>query len=169
MKILVTGGAGYIGSHTCVELLQTGYEVVVVDNFDNSKPEAIHRIEELANQSISFYEADVRDEETLRGIFAKEHIDAVIHFAGLKAVGESVRVPLKYYNNNLISTLVLLDVMNEFGVKNFVFSSSATVYGNPSKIADYRGFSFVYYQPIRHHKTNAGTNFKRCCKSRYRI
>ena len=134
MKILVTGGAGYIGSHTCVELLQTGYEVVVVDNFDNSKPEAIHRIEELANQSISFYEADVRDEETLRGIFAKEHIDAVIHFAGLKAVGESVRVPLKYYNNNLISTLVLLDVMNEFGVKNFVFSSSATVYGNPSKM-----------------------------------
>ena len=84
MKILVTGGAGYIGSHTCVELLQTGYEVVVVDNFDNSKPEAIHRIEELANQSISFYEADVRDEETLRGIFAKEHIDAVIHFAGTK-------------------------------------------------------------------------------------
>ena len=134
MKILVTGGTGYIGSHTCVELLQTGYEVVVVDNFDNSKPEAIHRIEELANQSISFYEADVRDEETLRGIFAKEHIDAVIHFAGLKAVGESVRVPLKYYNNNLISTLVLLDVMNEFGVKNFVFSSSATVYGNPSKM-----------------------------------
>ena len=134
MKILVTGGAGYIGSHTCVELLLTGYEVVVVDNFDNSKPEAIHRIEELANQSISFYEADVRDEETLRGIFAKEHIDAVIHFAGLKAVGESVRVPLKYYNNNLISTLVLLDVMNEFGVKNFVFSSSATVYGNPSKM-----------------------------------
>ena len=111
MKILVTGGAGYIGSHTCVELLQTGYEVVVVDNFDNSKPEAIRRIEELANKSFSFYEADVRDEKKLREIFAKEHIDAVIHFAGLKAVGESVQVPLKYYNNNLISTLVLLDVM----------------------------------------------------------
>ena len=165
MKILVTGGAGYIGSHTCVELLQTGYEVVVVDNFDNSKPEAIRRIEELANKSFSFYEADVRDEEKLREIFAKEHIDAVIHFAGLKAVGESVQVPLKYYNNNLISTLVLLDVMNEFGVKNFVFSSSATVYGN----ADYGRFPFIHYQSIWHYKTNAGTDFKRCCKSRYCI
>ncbi len=134
MKVLVTGGAGYIGSHTCVELLQTGYEVVVVDNFYNSKPAVLNRIKELTQKTFTFYEADVRDKETLNKIFEKEHIDAVIHFAGLKAVGESVQVPLKYYDNNLISTLALLEVMNEFEVKNLVFSSSATVYGNPAKM-----------------------------------
>ncbi len=134
MKVLVTGGAGYIGSHTCVELLQTGYEVVVVDNFYNSKPAVLNRIKELTQKTFTFYEADVRDKEMLNKIFEKEHIDAVIHFAGLKAVGESVQVPLKYYDNNLISTLALLEVMNEFEVKNLVFSSSATVYGNPAKM-----------------------------------
>lgn len=134
MKVLVTGGAGYIGSHTCVELLQTGYEVVVVDNFYNSKPAVLNRIKELTQKTFTFYEADVRDKETLNKIFEKEHIDSVIHFAGLKAVGESVQVPLKYYDNNLISTLALLEVMNEFEVKNLVFSSSATVYGNPAKM-----------------------------------
>ena len=134
MKVLVTGGAGYIGSHTCVELLKAGYEIAVMDNFDNSKPEAITRIEELAGKKFSFYEADVRNEQKLREIFQTERIDAVIHFAGLKAVGESVRLPLKYYNNNLTSTLVLLEVMQEFGVQNLVFSSSATVYGNPHKM-----------------------------------
>lgn len=134
MKVLVTGGAGYIGSHTCVELLQAGYEIVVIDNFYNSKPEVVNRIKELAKKMFTFYEADVRDKETLMTIFQKESIDAVIHFAGLKAVGESVQVPLKYYHNNLISTLTLLEVMDEFKVKNLVFSSSATVYGNPAKV-----------------------------------
>ncbi len=134
MKVLVTGGAGYIGSHTCVELLQAGYEIAVVDNFDNSKPEAVNRVRELTGKSFSFYEADVRNKEALRKIFEKEKVDAVIHFAALKAVGESVKFPLKYYDNNLISTLTLLEVMDEYRVKNFVFSSSATVYGNPSKM-----------------------------------
>ncbi len=131
MKVLVTGGAGFIGSHTCVELLQAGYDIAVIDNFDNSKPEAVRRIKELGGRSFAFYEADVRDADTLAKIFATEQIDAVIHFAGLKAVGESVALPLKYYDNNLISTLVLLQVMQRFGVHNLVFSSSATVYGNP--------------------------------------
>ena len=134
MKVLVTGGAGYIGSHTCVELLKAGYEIAVMDNFDNSKPEAVTRIEELAGKKFPFYEADVRNEQKLREIFQTERIGAVIHFAGLKAVGESVRLPLKYYNNNLTSTLVLLQVMQQFGVQNLVFSSSATVYGNPHKM-----------------------------------
>ena len=134
MKVLVTGGAGYIGSHTCVELLKAGYEIAVMDNFDNSKPEAVTRIEELAGKKFPFYEADVRNEQKLREIFQTERIGAVIHFAGLKAVGESVQLPLKYYNNNLTSTLVLLQVMQQFGVQNLVFSSSATVYGNPHKM-----------------------------------
>ena len=134
MKILVTGGAGHIGSHTCIVLLEKGYDVVVVDNFSNSKPEAVRRIKKLAGKDLTFYEADVCDEEALDKIFAAEKVDAVIHFAGLKAVGESVQIPLRYYDNNLRSTLNLLNVMKKYGVHNIVFSSSATVYGNPASV-----------------------------------
>ena len=129
MAILVTGGAGYIGSHTCVELLNAGKEVVVIDNLDNSSKESLARVEKITGKTVKFYEEDVRNKEALRKIFSENNIEAVIHFAGLKAVGESVREPVMYYDNNLISTLVLLETMNEFGVKKIVFSSSATVYG----------------------------------------
>lgn len=134
MKILVTGGAGYIGSHTCIQLLEAGHEIVVVDNFYNSKYEAVRRIQELSGKDFPFYEADVCDSEAVEKIFSENKIDAIIHFAGLKAVGESVRIPLRYYDNNLTSTLVLLKAMEKHGVKNFVFSSSATVYGNPVSV-----------------------------------
>ena len=129
MSILVTGGAGYIGSHTCIELLQAGYDIVVVDNFYNSKRESLRRIAELAGREFTFYECDIRDREGLDRIFKTEKIDAVIHFAGLKAVGESCRKPLEYYDNNVNGTLVLCDVMRSNGCKKIVFSSSATVYG----------------------------------------
>ena len=134
MKILVTGGTGYIGSHTCVELLNVGYEVVIIDNLSNSKKEVVNFIEEITNKSVSFYENDVCDKTNLRKIFTEHKIDAVIHFAGYKAVGESVSKPLMYYRNNLDSTITLLEVMNEFNVKKIVFSSSATVYGKPEKL-----------------------------------
>ena len=129
MSILVTGGAGYIGSHTCVEMLEAGYEVVVIDNLDNSCSESLGRVEKITGKKVKFYEADVRDREALRKIFTENKIEAVIHFAGLKAVGESVREPIMYYSNNLESTLTLIEVMTEFSVKKIVFSSSATVYG----------------------------------------
>lgn len=129
MSILVTGGAGYIGSHTCIEMQNAGYDIIVVDNLDNSSKESLTRVEKITGKPIKFYEEDVRNKESLRNIFKENDIEAVIHFAGLKAVGESVKKPLMYYDNNLISTLVLLEVMNEFGVKKLVFSSSATVYG----------------------------------------
>ena len=128
MNVLVTGGAGYIGSHTCVELLNSGYGVVVVDNLCNSNPESLNRVQELTGKSVKFYEGDVRDEALLKKIFAENEIGCVIHFAGLKAVGESVAIPWKYYDNNLNSTLVLTKVMEEVGMKNIIFSSSATVY-----------------------------------------
>ncbi len=128
MKILVTGGAGYIGSHTCVELLENGYEVVVVDNLCNSNPKSLERVKAITGKDVVFYEGDVRDEELLTRIFAEHKIDCVIHFAGLKAVGESVAIPWKYYDNNLNSTLVLTKVMEKVGVKKIIFSSSATVY-----------------------------------------
>ncbi len=134
MKVLVTGGAGYIGSHTCIELLAEGYEVVIVDNFYNSCKEAIERTEELAGKAIPFYECDIRDEEGMRNIFLAEKPDAVIHFAGLKAVGESVAQPMMYYDNNVHGTNVLCKVMKETNVKNIIFSSSATVYGDPAFI-----------------------------------
>ena len=130
MKILVTGGTGYIGSHTVCELLNNNYEVVIVDNLCNSKREVIESVKEITKKDVSFYEIDLRNKEELRNIFKENKIDGVIHFAGLKAVGESVKEPLMYYDNNLISTLVLLEVMKEFNCKNIVFSSSATVYGN---------------------------------------
>ena len=133
--ILVTGGAGYIGSHTCVELLAAGYEVLVVDNFSNSKPEALRRVEEIAGRKLgAFYRADIRDKAALREIFKAHAIDAVIHFAALKAVGESVAKPLMYYDNNIAGTVALAEVMAEAGVKSLVFSSSATVYGDPASV-----------------------------------
>ncbi len=134
MSILVTGGAGYIGSHTCVELLEAGYDVVVVDNLYNASPEALKRVEKITGKSVTFYEADILDKEALNKIFDAHKIEAVIHFAGYKAVGESVRKPIEYYYNNMTGTLVLCDVMRAHGVKNIVFSSSATVYGDPAQI-----------------------------------
>ncbi|MCQ2441135.1 MAG: UDP-glucose 4-epimerase GalE [Clostridia bacterium] len=129
MSILVTGGAGYIGSHTCVEMLNAGKDVVVIDNLDNSNKESISRVEKITGKKIKFYQNDVRDRDALKKIFTQNNIEAVIHFAGLKAVGESVKKPIMYYTNNLKSTLTLIEVMTEFNVKNIVFSSSATVYG----------------------------------------
>ncbi|MBQ8503143.1 MAG: UDP-glucose 4-epimerase GalE [Clostridia bacterium] len=129
MSILVTGGAGYIGSHTCIELLNAGYDIVVVDNFYNSKREALNRIAELSGKSFAFYECDIRDKAGLDKVFKTEKIDAVIHFAGLKAVGESCQKPIEYYDNNIGGTLKLCEVMKENGCKKIVFSSSATVYG----------------------------------------
>lgn len=133
MKILVTGGTGYIGSHTCVELLNNGHEVIIIDNLYNSKKEVISKIEEITGKSVKFYEGDVVSKETLRNIFRENDIDAVMHFAGLKAVGESVKIPLTYYRNNIDSTLSLVEVMNEFNCKNLVFSSSATIYGEQNE------------------------------------
>lgn len=134
MKILVTGGAGYIGSHTVVELLNDGYGVVVIDNLSNSSQESLRRVEAIAGKAVDFHEADLRDEAAVDGIFARGDIDAVIHFAGLKAVGESVAKPLLYYQNNLDSTMVLLEQMEKHDVKKLVFSSSATVYGDPATL-----------------------------------
>lgn len=130
-KILITGGAGYIGSHTALELLNADYEVVVYDNLSNSSSESLKRVEQLTGKTITFYEGDVRNAASLKEMFDKEGIDAVIHCAALKAVGESVRKPLEYYQNNITGTLTLMDVMRSVGVKNIVFSSSATVYGSP--------------------------------------
>ncbi len=134
MSILVAGGAGYIGSHTCVELLEAGYDVVVVDNLYNANPEALKRVEKITGKTVQFYEADILDKEALNKIFDAHEIEAVIHFAGYKAVGESVAKPIEYYHNNMTGTLVLCDVMRAHGVKNIVFSSSATVYGDPAQI-----------------------------------
>jgi len=131
MSVLLTGGAGYIGSHTCVELLDAGYEVVVVDNYVNSQYEAIRRVEQITGKSVKTYEADVCDREAMDKLFAAEKIDSVIHFAGLKAVGESVAQPMMYYRNNIDATLTLCEMMEKYGVKRIVFSSSATVYGTP--------------------------------------
>lgn len=132
MAILVTGGAGYIGSHTCVELLNAGYDVVIVDNLCNSCEESLKRVQEITGKTLKFYEADILDRKALEMIFKNEKIDSVIHFAGLKAVGESVEKPLEYYQNNIAGTLVLCDVMRQYDVKKIVFSSSATIYGTPA-------------------------------------
>ena len=134
MNVLVTGGAGYIGSHTCVELMQSGHEVVVIDNLCNSNPKSLERVETLTGRHVKFYQGDVRDEALLRRIFAENEIDSVIHFAGLKAVGESVAQPWRYYDNNLNSTLVLTKVMADAGVKRIIFSSSATVYSGDNEM-----------------------------------
>ena len=134
MRVLVTGGAGYIGSHTCVELLNAGHEVIVVDNLCNSKISVLDRVKQIAGRSVSFYDLDVRDKAALSAVFGAHKIDAVIHFAGLKSVGESVAMPLQYYDNNVYGTLVLAQVMAEHNVRNLVFSSSATVYGDPASV-----------------------------------
>ncbi len=134
MAVLVTGGAGYIGSHTCVQLLEAGYPVVVADNLYNSKKEAIRRVEQITGKKITFYESDLCDPDAVHRIFEQEDIDSVIHFAGYKAVGESVAKPLAYYRNNLLSTMAVLGAMKEFHVRDFVFSSSATVYGKPRTV-----------------------------------
>ena len=142
MKVLLTGGAGYIGSHTCVELLEQGYEAVIADNFSNSKPEVINRIKKITDKDVSVYPIDVADKDALSKLFGEQKIDAVIHFAGYKAVGESCAKPLMYYRNNIDATLSLLEVMEEYGVKKIVFSSSATVYGENNPIP------YVETQPI---------------------
>lgn len=134
MKVLVTGGAGYIGSHTCVELLDAGYELVIVDNFSNSKPEVLNRIRNITGKDFKFYEVDLLDRDGLESVFAGNEIDAVIHFAGLKAVGESVQIPLRYYHNNITGTIILCELMDKYDVKKMVFSSSATVYGMPDRV-----------------------------------
>ena len=134
MKILVTGGAGYIGSHTCVELLNEGFEVVVIDNFSNSKSTSLDAIKKITGKDFKFYEIDYLDKDALNKVFEENKIDAVINFAGFKAVGESVQKPIEYYTNNISGALNLLDVMRKHNIKKFVFSSSATVYGNPEKI-----------------------------------
>ena len=133
-RVLVTGGCGYIGSHTVVELQKNGFDVVIVDNLSNSKKAVLDRIQQITGTKPTFYKVDMTDKAALRGVFEKEKFSDVIHFAGLKAVGESVRKPLEYYRNNLDSTMNLLELMREFGVKNIVFSSSATVYGNPATV-----------------------------------
>ena len=134
MAILVTGGAGYIGSHTCVELLNEGYEVIVLDNLSNSSEKSLDRVEELTGKSLKFIKGDILDRDILNFIFETERIESVIHFAGLKAVGESVSKPWEYYNNNITGTLTLVDVMRDHGCKNIIFSSSATIYGDPAQI-----------------------------------
>ncbi len=134
MKILVTGGAGYIGSHTCVELLNEKYDVVVLDNLSNSSEESLNRVRKITGRSLDFYKADLLDKKSIAAVFSDHPIDAVIHFAGLKAVGESVLIPLKYFHNNITGTLNLLGAMEDAGVKNIVFSSSATVYGDPASL-----------------------------------
>jgi UDP-glucose 4-epimerase len=134
MKILVTGGSGYIGSHTVLELLEAGYDTVVLDNLCNSSEESLKRVEQITDKKVTFYKADIRDHEAMDKIFADEKPEAVIHFAGLKAVGESVQKPLMYYDNNIAGTVTLLNVMKEHGCKKIVFSSSATVYGKPASV-----------------------------------
>ncbi len=134
MKILVTGGAGYIGSHTCVELLNEDYDVIVLDNLSNSSEESLNRVKTITGKPVTFYKADLLNKGEITNIFKENKIDAIIHFAGLKAVGESVEMPLAYYHNNITGTLNLLHVMQEFDVKNIVFSSSATVYGDPASL-----------------------------------
>ncbi len=134
MRVLVTGGAGFIGSHTCVMLLEAGYEVIVVDNLSNSKEVSLERVQDIAGKGLTFHKVDLLDRPALQKVFASHAIDAVIHFAGLKAVGESVHVPLHYYHNNLTGTLALCECMSQYSVKKLVFSSSATVYGNPESV-----------------------------------
>ena len=170
-KILVTGGAGFIGSHTCVEFLESGYEVVVLDNLSNSKEESLRRVERITGKSLTFYKADMRDAAAMKQIFAENEIDAVVHFAGLKAVGESVQKPLEYYENNLNGTFVLLKVMREHGCKTIVFSSSATVYGMnnpvpyvedmPTSATNPYGYTKVMIEQILHDVCNAGSGILR--------
>ena len=147
MKILITGGAGYIGSHTCVELLNAGYEIIVVDSFSNSKPEVLKRIQEITNKKFKFYKLDILDKTALEKVFSENKIEAVIHFAGLKAVSESVQIPISYYHNNITGTLILCEVMKKHNVKKMVFSSSATVYGMAKSVPICENFSLGATNP----------------------
>jgi UDP-glucose 4-epimerase len=153
MSILVTGGAGYIGTHTCVELLDSGYDVVVVDNFSNSSKVSLDRVETITGKKFGFYQVDLRDKAALKTVFENENIDSVIHFAALKAVGESVEIPLSYYENNIMGTLNLCELMVDHGVKNIVFSSSATVYGDPERMPIKEDFSIHPTNPYGHTKS----------------
>lgn len=152
MRVLVTGGAGYVGSHTVVELLNAGYDVVVVDNLDNSCEESLKRVEQVCGRTVEFHKIDILHRDALAAVFAAQPIDAVLHFAALKAVGESVTQPLRYYHNNVTGTLVLCEVMMEFGVKNLVFSSSATVYGDPHEVPITEDFPLFATNPYGHSK-----------------
>jgi len=147
MKILVTGGAGYIGSHTCVELLNAGHEIVVVDNLSNSKEESLRRVQQITGKTLIFHQVDLLDQQSLEHVFSLYPIQAVIHFAGLKAVGESVSIPLRYYHNNITGTLILCEVMKIYGVHNIVFSSSATVYGDPQTMPILEDFTLSATNP----------------------
>ncbi len=152
MRVLVTGGAGYIGSHACVELLNAGYEVVVIDNLSNSKEEALERVQEITGKHLKFYKADLLDRRALDTVFEEQSIDAVMHFAGLKAVGESVAIPLSYYHNNITGTLMLCEAMQKYGVRDLVFSSSATVYGDPDRVPITEDFPLRATNPYGHTK-----------------
>lgn len=152
MAILVTGGAGYIGSHTCVELLNADYDVVVVDNLVNSHPQSLIHVEKITGKKIRFYEVDLLDMAALKAVFDKESIEAVIHFAGLKAVGESVSTPIKYYHNNITGTLILCEVMKQHSIRKMVFSSSATVYGLPERVPIAENFPLSAANPYGHTK-----------------
>src|SRR5690625_4561920 len=147
LAILVTGGSGYIGTHTCVELLNEGYDVIVVDNFSNSKPEALKRVANITGKSIKTYHVDLLDEKKLASVFMENKIDAVIHFAGLKAVGESALIPLRYYQNNITGTVNLCEAMRKFDVKVLVFSSSATVYGTAENMPIHEGMPLRAINP----------------------
>jgi len=147
MAVLVTGGAGYIGTHTCLELMSAGYEVVIVDNLVNSKETAVDRVKQISGKEVKFYRIDILDRTALESVFENERIDFVVHFAGLKAVGESVSIPLKYYLNNLTGTLILLELMQKYQVKNLVFSSSATVYGDPVNVPISEDFALSATNP----------------------
>ena len=165
MKILVTGGTGFIGSHTAVELLDAGYEVVIIDNFSNSSSDVLDKIRQICHKDFTFYEGNVCDEDFLRKIFSKEKIDAVIHFAGYKAVGESVEKPIMYYENNLGSTIKLAKVMQEFKVNSFVFSSSATVYGNPKTLPIKEDFPLSATNPYGYTKLMCEQILTDICKA----
>jgi UDP-glucose 4-epimerase len=147
MNILVTGGAGYIGSHTCVELLNAGYEIIVVDNLSNSKEESLNRVREITGKSVIFHKVDLLDQENLERVFSRYSIQAVIHFAGLKAMGESVKIPLDYFHNNITGTLILLKVMKKHHINNIVFSSTAGVYGEPKKVPITEDFPLSILNP----------------------
>jgi UDP-glucose 4-epimerase len=163
MVILITGGAGYIGSHTCVELLDKGEEIVVIDNFVNSKPETIDRIKEITKKDFKFYEVDLLDKEKLEKVFQENDIKEVIHFAGLKAVGESVEKPLLYYHNNITGTVILLEVMKKYNCKKIVFSSSATVYGLPKTVPITEDFPLSTTNPYGTTKLFIERILQDCC------
>ena len=165
MSVLVTGGAGYIGSHTTIELVEAGYEVIIVDDFSNSNPVVIERIEELLGKKVKLYEIDITDKEKLEVVFKENKIDSVIHFAAYKAVGESVEKPLEYYINNLTSTLVVLDLMREYSVKKFVFSSSATVYGDPIRNPILEDFDLSVTNPYGRTKLMIEDMLRDICKA----